>query len=115
MSRGLISDLGMYLRAKELLGCVKKLRRSSGGLNCSRCGIWPQGERELHTRSVGAMVYVWEERRTLTTVISGEHAQGLKPFGVAQECGNRDMKNPEFVKIVHRKGRVESNHPFTNS
>jgi hypothetical protein len=104
----------MYLRDEELLGCVKKLRSSSGTLNYSRWVI-DHGERELHTRSVGAIGSVWEERRTLMTVRYGEHAQGLKPFGVAQECGNRDTQNPEFVRTVHRKGLMESDQPFPDS
>jgi hypothetical protein len=73
------------------------------------------GERELHTRSVGAIGSVREERRTLMTVRSGECAQGLKPFGIAQECGNRDTQNPEFVRVVHQKGCMESDHPFADS
>jgi hypothetical protein len=37
------------------------------------------------------------------TVKYGECAQGLKPFGVAQECGNRGTRNLEFVRTVHRR------------
>jgi hypothetical protein len=61
------------------------------------------GERELNTRSVGAIGFVWEERRTLMTIRSREHAQSLEPFGVAQKCGNRDTGNLEFVRTIHRK------------
>jgi hypothetical protein len=32
------------------------------------------------------------------TVRSGKCARGLKPFGIAQECGNRDTRNPELVR-----------------
>jgi hypothetical protein len=91
---------------------------SSGGVAEDQTAagvVIDHGERELHTRSVGAIGFVWEERRTLTTVISGEHAQGLKPFGFAQECGNRDTQNPEFVRTVHWKGCLESDQPFADS
>jgi hypothetical protein len=37
------------------------------------------------------------------TVRSGERAQGLKPFGVAQERGNRDTRNPEMIYTVDRR------------
>jgi hypothetical protein len=40
---------------------------------------------------------------------------GLKPFGVAQECGNRDTRNSELVRTVHQKERVEGNQPFSKS
>jgi hypothetical protein len=32
------------------------------------------------------------------TVRSGKCAWGLKPFGIAQECGNRDTGNLELVR-----------------
>jgi len=60
--------------------------------------VYGHRERELHTRSVGAIESVQEERRTLTTVKSGERAQGLTLFGVAQESGNRGMRNPEIFE-----------------
>jgi hypothetical protein len=41
--------------------------------------------------------------------------RGLKPFGIAQECGNRDTRNPELVRTVHQKERVESDQPFADS
>jgi hypothetical protein len=32
------------------------------------------------------------------TVRSGKCARGLKPFGIAQECGNHDTRTPEKKK-----------------
>jgi hypothetical protein len=32
------------------------------------------------------------------TVRTGKCARGLKPSGIAQECGNRDTQNPELVR-----------------
>jgi hypothetical protein len=81
----------------ELLDHVTKLRRCSGIIKTAAGVVYGHRERELHTRSVGAIESVREERRTLTTVRSGERAQGLKPFGVAQECGNRDTRNPKYL------------------
>ena len=91
MPGGLISDLKMFLSVNRLLDHVTKLRRCSSIIKLHP--VWYMatgGERELHTRSVGAIEYVQEERITLTTIKSRERAQGLKPFGVSQECGNRD-------------------------
>jgi hypothetical protein len=49
------------------------------------------------------------------TVRSGKCAWGLKPFGVAQECGNLHTQNFELVRTVHPKERVESDQPFAES
>jgi hypothetical protein len=32
------------------------------------------------------------------TIIYRKCARGLNPFGIAQECGNRDTRNPELVR-----------------
>jgi hypothetical protein len=32
------------------------------------------------------------------TIRSGKCARGLKSFGIAQECGKRDTRNPELVR-----------------
>jgi hypothetical protein len=32
------------------------------------------------------------------TIRSGKCAWGLNPFGISQECGNRNTQNPELVR-----------------
>jgi hypothetical protein len=47
------------------------------------------------------------------TVRSGKCAQGLKkPFGVSQECGNRNTQNPKFVGTVHQVEHVAVGRRF---
>jgi hypothetical protein len=60
-----VSNLRMLLSAKGLLDRVMKLRSSSGRINCNRRGIWPKREREINTWGVGAIRYVWKERKDL--------------------------------------------------
>ena len=58
MPGGLISDLRMFMSVNELLDHVTKLRRRSSIIKLQPVWYMPQGERELHTRSVGAIGYV---------------------------------------------------------
>jgi hypothetical protein len=59
---------------------VKTLRRA-----CIRDQIW-------HIKS---------EHEGPTNIGSRERAQVLKPFGVSQECGNRDRQSPDIIRTVH--------------
>jgi hypothetical protein len=76
-----------------------KLRRYSGVQNRSRCGLWPQGERTPHQQCwslrIGSRGKVSPRDHRIWKMCTGIKI----PFGMAQECGDRDTRTPKNPKI----------------
>jgi hypothetical protein len=61
--------------------------------------VYGHGETGLYTNGVRTLGSVREGRRALVTVGSGKMCVRIKiPLEMAQECGNRDTRNPELVR-----------------
>jgi hypothetical protein len=61
--------------------------------------VYGHGETGLYTNGVRTLGSVREGRRALVTVGSGKMCVRIKiPLEMAQECGNRDTRNPDLVR-----------------